>query len=224
MGNNVNLGLDITSAATASSEGSGVTSITSNNGLTSATNPITGTGTINQVRVSSLTSSGPSAQKSLTLANSSNQIDVPIYGESYPENNLAIVNRGRVGFTFLNSSNSNRRLSANGIQFGDTMDLDFDIEFQCVSGSFAVFSWEGAGIFDLDSAFSFTKTAIACTGSQQTEAVSASGTIGLTFSSTAEDGYPTNPNTDYLRLRGTFTNKTSGYIQMNNLVWTITQN
>ena len=223
MGNNVNLGLDITSAATASG-GSGVTSITSDNGLTSTPNPITGTGTINQIRVSSLTSSGPSAQKSLTLANASNEIDLPVYGESYPENNLTIVNRGRVGFTFYNANNQNRRLSAQGIQFGDTMDLDFDIEFQCVSGSFAVFEWDGSGIFGEASAFSFTTTAILCTGSQQTEAVSASGTIGLTFSSTADDGYPTNSQTDYLRLKGTFTNKTSGYIQMNNLVWTITQN
>ena len=222
MGNNVNLGLDITSAATASG-GSGVTSITSNNGLTSATNPITGTGTINQVRVSSLTSTGPSPQASLTTA-VSNVIDVPVYGSSYPENDCTIVNRGRVGFNFTTNSSTNQKMSAQGIQLFDTMTLGFDIEFQCVSGSFAIFQWQGGGVFSLASAFSFTTSPILCTGSQQTEAVSASGTIGLDFGSFANDGYTTNANTDFLKLQGTFTNVTSGYIQMNNLNWTITQN
>jgi hypothetical protein len=221
MGNNLNLITDITSSASASA-GGGVTSITSQDGLTSTPNPITGTGTINQVRVSSMVSSSPTPQKALS-GSGTTQFAVPVYGLAYPDSSITVVNRGRVGFTLARSGNTIERIGMNGVQMDDTMTLAFDVNFQCPASSTVIFTWEGAGAFDDDSAFTFTGTPITCTGGSQSISVSASGTVGLTFSTAANDGYTSNPQTDYLQMFGTFTNPSSGFIQMDNLNIQVTQ-
>ena len=221
MGNNLNLITDITSSASASA-GGGVTSITSQDGLTSTPNPITGTGTINQVRVSSMVSSSPTSQTALS-GSGTTQFAVPVYGLTYPDSSITVVNRGRVGFTLARGASTIQRIGMNGVQMDDTMTLAFDVNFQCPASSIVAFTWEGAGAFDNDSAFSFPSGAIACTGSSQSISVSASGTVGLTFSTSTNDGFTSNPQSDYLQMFGTFTNPSSGFIQMDNLNIQITQ-
>lgn len=211
MGVNLTSELEILKQASGGA-GSGVSSVTLNNGLTGTTNPITSTGTINEVRVSScIGTEGPSG----SLASNRN---FPLYSSStFPNSDVDLTMRGRVGFTFLNNGNTQQRLGVTGFASGDRVEIDVDVEFTCPSGSFAIINAVNAsgGPFGL---FQYTYTPSAafytCTGSAQVVNIAADERITRDVATAA---------TDYFAVSGQFTNTSSGSLRFSSVDITITQ-
>lgn len=211
MGVNLTSELEILKQASGGA-GSGVSSVTLNNGLTGTTNPITSTGTINEVRVSScIGTEGPSASLASNL-------NVPLYSSStFPNSDVDLTMRGRVGFTLLNNGTTQQRLGVTGFASGDRVQIDVDVEFTCPSGSLAILNatTPSGGPF-ASFAYTFTPSApfYTCTGSAQVVNIAADERVTRNIA---------DPATDYFAVSGQFTNFSSGSIKYSSMDVTITQ-
>lgn len=217
MGVNLTSELEILKQAS-SSGGSGVSSITAQDGLETASgSPITSTGTINEVRVSTLVGGNtPLSTPALGVT-----LQVPVYVSStFPNSDVTITNNGRVGFTLLNNGTAAQRIGFTGISTYDRFQFDATFQITCTAGSIFIFNPAPGGVF-LDTDFVRNPPPVGtyvCTGSAQTIDVDADVRVG-----TSNTSAPSSPATDYIGF--TFISLApSNSMQFTSIDVTITQN
>ena len=215
MGVNLTSELEILKQASASG-GSGVSSITAQDGLETASgSPITSTGTINEVRVSTL-DGGP------TPLSTTNNVPVPLYDSStFPNSDVTITNNGRVGFTLLSDGTTAQRIGFSGLSTYDRFQFDATFQCTCTAGSLFLLNPNAGGCLP-NSDFVRTPAPVGgiyvCTGSAQTIDVNADIRIGTTSNT-----LPSSPASDYIGFFQVFTGASFSY-QFTSIDVTITQN
>ena len=215
MGVNLTSELEILKQASASG-GSGVSSITAQDGLETASgSPITSTGTINEVRVSTLDGGN-------TPLSTANNVPVPLYVSStFPNSNVTITNNGRVGFTLLSNGTTAQRIGFSGLSTYDRFEFDATFQVTCTAGSIFLFNPNAGGCL-LSSDFVRTPAPVggvyACTGSAQTIDVNADLRIGG-----STNIQPSSPASDYIGFTSVYTGASFSY-QFTSIDVTITQN
>jgi len=215
MGVNLTSELEILKQASASG-GSGVSSITAQDGLETASgSPITSTGTINEVRVSTLDGGN-------TPLSTANNVPVQLYDSStFPNSNVTITNNGRVGFTLLSNGTTAQRIGFTGLSTYDRFEFDGTFQTTCTAGSFFLFNPNAGGPFQ-NADFVRTPAPVGglytCTGSAQTIDVNADLRVGST-----NNILPSNGASDYIGFTVVFTGASFSY-QFTSIDITITQN
>lgn len=215
MGVNLTSELEILKQASASG-GSGVSSITAQDGLETASgSPITSTGTINEVRVSTLVGGN-------TPLSTGNNVPVPLYSSStFPNSDVTITNNGRVGFTLLSNGTTAQRIGYTGLSTYDRFQFDATFQVTCTAGSIFLFNVNTGGPF-LNTDFVRNPAPVGgvyvCTGSAQTIDVDADLRIGDTSNT-----LPSSPASDYTTFTVVFTGASFSY-QFTSIDVTITQN
>ena len=217
MGVNLTSELEILKQASASG-GSGVSSITAQDGLETASgSPITSTGTINEVRVSTLVGGNtPLSTPALGAT-----LPVPLYVSStFPNSDVTITNNGRVGFTLLSDGTTAQRIGFTGISTYDRFQFDATFQITCTAGSIFIFNPASGGVF---SSTDFVRNpppagTYVCTGSAQTIDVDADVRVG-----TSNNSAPSSGASDYIGF--TFLSLApSNSMQFTSIDITITQN